>query len=401
MFPLFLIVFIDLVGFGTMMPLLPYYASAYGSSPAGIALLFAMYSIGQFLFSPVWGRFSDRYGRKPILLISLAGAVLGYVALGLATSLPVLFAARLFSGVMAGNISTAMAYVADVTKPENRAKGMGMIGAAFGLGFVLGPAIGGAFAGDNPSAADFAIPSFIAAGLSGVAFLGVVFGVRESLPIAARAELLANPRRGRIAVLRTAAANPRLKRLVLALFLVTTAMALMETSISIWIKSSFGWGPRRVGFTFAFIGIVMAGIQGGGIGRLTRRFGEGRILLAGAALLTVGLVALPFSPVVAVMLVAATVLAVGYGLSQPVLNSLISKESALIGAGLVMGVSQSASSLARIAGPLLSGAGFAAGGLSAPFLIGGGLMLPVLYLATGFLRAVPARTAAGSEASGR
>ena len=145
MLPLFLIVFIDLVGFGIMMPLLPYYAKAYGAAPAEISLLFAMYSIGQFLFSPVWGRLSDRFGRKPILLVSLGGAILGYSALGLSLSLPMLFAARLFSGIMAGNISTAMAYVADVTTPEKRAKGMGMIGAAFGLGFILGPVIGAVF----------------------------------------------------------------------------------------------------------------------------------------------------------------------------------------------------------------------------------------------------------------
>ncbi len=389
MLPLFLIVFVDLVGFGTMMPLLPYYAKIYGASPAGVSLLFALYSVGQFLFSPVWGRLSDRYGRKPVLLITLAGAVAGYVTLGFAQSLPVLFAARLFSGIMAGNISTAMAYVADVTKPENRARGMGLIGAAFGLGFIFGPVIGGAFAGNHPSPRDFAVPSFVSAGLSGLAFLGVAVFLDESLPRQARGELKNNPRRGRIAVLGTALANPELRRLVLALFLTTTAMAVMETSFTVWINATFGWGPRQVAFAFTFIGLIMAGIQGGGIGRLVRRFGEKRLLVAGALLLTAGLAAIPFSPEIAFLLAATTLVAIGYGLSQPVLNSLVSKQATDTGNGLVMGVSQSAGSLARIAGPVLSSAGFALAGVKAPFLIGAAAMLPVLFLLQRIAQATP------------
>ena len=168
--------------------------------------------------------------------------------------------------------------------------------------------------------------------------------------------------------------------MIVMMFLIVTAMAVMETSFTIWINATFGWGPRKVGFTFAFIGVIMAAIQGGGIGKLVSRFGEAPLLLAGAFLLMLGLITLPFSPNVPLMLVFVAIEAIGYGLSQPVLNSLVSKESATIGNGLVMGVSQSASSLARIAGPLLSSAGFAYSGLSAPFLIAAAIMLPVLFL---------------------
>ncbi len=233
------------------------------------------------------------------------------------------------------------------------------------------------FAGADLEHADFTTPSFIAAGLSAVALAAVTVALRESLPPERRAALA--PRLGRIAAARQALGSTDLRRLILTLFLITTAMAIMETSFTIWVNASLGWGPRKVGYTFAFIGMVLAAVQGGGIGRLTRRFGEMPILVTGAIMLMVGFTAIPLAVGLPMLLAAVAVHAIGYALSQPTFNSLISKQAAPGEIGLVMGVSQSAGSLSRIVGPLLSGIAFAYG-LSAPFLLGAAIMVPVLYM---------------------
>ncbi len=381
MLPLFLIVFIDLIGFGIMMPLLPYYAAHFGADAKTVSLLFTMYSLGQFVAAPVWGKLSDRFGRKPILMLSVAGGIVCYVAIGFADALWMLFVARLCAGLMAGNISTAMAYIADITTPANRSKGMGVIGAAFGLGFIFGPVLGGVLAGSDPANVDFALPSFAAAGLSTLALVGVIVALRESLPPERRAELRTNPRTGRWAASRLVLAQPNLRQLILTVLVITTAMGAMETSFTIWIYRTFGWGPEKVSEVFAYIGVIMAIIQGGLIGRLTRRFGEVPILIAGCILLLVGLLALPFSPNLAVVMLSSSLLAIGYGLAQPTFNSLISQEAEPAQVGLVMGVSQAAGSLSRVIGPLLSSLGFACFGLKAPFLIAALLVVPGLVSA--------------------
>src|SRR5205085_6464960 len=184
---LLLIVFIDLVGFGLVIPLLPFYAERFGASPLQMTLLFAVYSLMSMLAAPLWGRLSDRIGRRPVLMASMAAAALAYLWLGFATQLWMVFAARAFAGACAGNIAAAQAYIADVTPPEKRARGMGMIGAAFGLGFIVGPVLGGLLAGDDLATADLATPGLIAAGLSFIAFLGVVLLLPESLPAAVQA----------------------------------------------------------------------------------------------------------------------------------------------------------------------------------------------------------------------
>ena len=201
---LFLIVFVDLVGFGLVIPLLPFYAERFGASPLQMTLLFAVYSLMSMLAAPFWGRLSDRVGRRPVLMASMAAAALAYLWLGFASRLWMVFAARAFAGICAGNIAAAQAYIADVTPPEKRARGMGMIGAAFGLGFIIGPVIGGIVAGSDLKTADLQTPGFIAAGLSAAALLGVVVLLRESLSAASRGR---EPR-GRIAALREALRQP-------------------------------------------------------------------------------------------------------------------------------------------------------------------------------------------------
>src|SRR5438105_5170185 len=213
---LFLIVFVDLVGFGLIIPLLPFYGERFGASPQLVTILMAVYSLMSMLAAPLWGRLSDRIGRRPVLMASMAAAALAYLWLGLATELWMVFAARALSGACAGNIAAAQAYIADVTPPEKRARGMGMIGAAFGLGFIIGPALGGILAGNDLATADLRTPGFLAAGLSLVAFLGVLFVLKESRSAAA----VETPRRGRVAVLVEALGRPVLSRLLVIFFLV-------------------------------------------------------------------------------------------------------------------------------------------------------------------------------------
>src|SRR5712692_5692567 len=212
---LFLIVFIDLVGFGLIIPLLPFYAERFAASPLHMTALFATYSLMSMVTAPLWGHLSDRIGRRPVLMASMAAAALAYFWLAFASRLWMLFAARAFAGACAGNIAAAQAYIADVTPPERRAKGMGMIGAAFGLGFIIGPVLGGIVAGNDLATADLATPGLIAAGLSLIACLGVILLLPESLP-AVRAGLS----HGRLAAARVALARPVLARLLAVFFLV-------------------------------------------------------------------------------------------------------------------------------------------------------------------------------------
>jgi len=380
---LFLIVFVDLMGFGVVIPLLPYYALRFDASPFAVTMLMACYSLAQFVMAPVLGRISDRVGRRPVLLVSLVCSVASYVWLGLADTLWMLYAARLVAGAGAGNIAAAQAYIADVTPPEKRAKGMGMIGAAFGLGFTVGPAIGGVLAGADPATADLARPAYLAAGLSALAFALTAARLRESL--APGAALAARP--GRLALARSALVRPMLANLIFLLFVTVSAFAGMETTFALWANSRFGWGPEQVGWVFFYVGIVLAALQGGAIGRLAQRFGEARLVTAGAAIIGLGLLGLAFAASLWEVLVVTGLLAVGMGLLNPSTSSLISREAGADERGGVMGVSQSASSLARILGPAVAGAVFTLWGRNAPYLLGALLMAVVVAMAVRLPRA--------------
>jgi MFS transporter, DHA1 family, tetracycline resistance protein len=375
---LFLIVFVDLVGFGLVIPLLPFYAERFGASPLQMTLLFAVYSLMSMVAAPVWGRLSDRVGRRPVLMASMAAAALAYLWLGLATDLWMVFAARAFAGICAGNIAAAQAYIADVTPPEKRARGMGMIGAAFGLGFIIGPVIGGLVAGNDLKTADLATPGFIAAGLSATALLGVLFLLRESLSTSSRGR----ETRGRLAALTAALRQPMLGRLLAVFFLVILAFSGMETTFAWWAIDQFGWGPRPIGFVFFYVGLLSAAMQGGLIGPLTKRFGEERLMLGGLVLIGLGLLVLPFAREIPLLVVALTLLALGMGSMQPSLNSLISRRAAPERQGEVMGVAQSVGALSRVLGPIVAGALFSGLGRSSPFLWGA--LLVALALLTGW-----------------
>jgi len=375
---LFLIVFVDLVGFGIVIPLLPFYAVRFAASPQEVTALIAVYSLVQMVTAPLWGRLSDRVGRRPVLLASLGASALAYLWLGSATELWMLFAARAFAGACAGNIAAAQAYIADVTRPEERARGMGLIGAAFGLGFMIGPALGGLLAGTDPLTADLETPAWVAAGLSCLALLGVALLLPESLPAGRRDGA---PSRGRVAAVVGVLRRPVLSRLILIFFLVILAVAGMQSVFAIWAMPQFGWGPRQVGYVFAYLGLISAILQGGLIGRLTRRFGEERLLPCGLALIAAGLFALPFAHDMPILGPALTGLALGMGLMQPSLNSLISRQAAEEEQGEVMGVSQSVGSLSRVLGPFAAGFSFAALGRDSPYFLGVLLVVIPLLLA--------------------
>jgi MFS family permease len=390
---LFLIVLIDLIGFGLVIPLLPFYAERFSASPQEVTVLMATYSAMQVVFAPIWGRLSDRVGRRPVLMVSMGAAALAYLWLGFADAMWMLFAARALGGACAGNIAAANAYIADVTTPEKRARGMGMIGAAFGLGFIIGPALGGVVAGNNLATADLRSPGFIACALSLTAFLGVIFVLKESRP----AGLEPRPRKGRIAALHDALTRKALARLLLIFFLTILAFGGMESVFALWAMAQFGWGPEQIGYLFTYIGVLSAVMQGGLIGRLTTRFGEEKLLIAGLALIALGLLVIPLSYDLAVLVVAVSCLALGMGAMQPSLNSLISRRAGAAEQGEVMGVAQSIASLSRVLGPLLAGVLFAGLGRDAPFLAGMVLVVVAAVLGLGIPPAEPATQARAAE----
>jgi MFS family permease len=374
---LFLIVFVDLVGFGLVIPLLPFYAVRFAASPQEVTALLATYSLAQLLSAPLWGRLSDRVGRRPVLLASLTASALAYLWLGSGSALWMLFAARAFAGACAGNIAAAQAYIADITGPEERARGMGLIGAAFGLGFIIGPALGGLIAGTDPATADTETPAWVAAGLSVLALCGVLLLLPESLPAAGRDRIAPRSRVGAVmSVLR----RPILSRLILVFFLVILAFAGMESTFALWAIEQFGWGPRQVGYVFAYVGVLSAVLQGGMIGRLARRFGEERLLLGGLTLIGLGLLVMTLAHSLALLVAAVTGLALGMGLTQPSLNSLISRRAGGDEQGEVLGVSQSVGSLSRVLGPFAAGFCFASLGPSAAFWSGAILVTGAFFL---------------------
>ena len=381
---LFLVVFIDLVGFGLIIPLLPFYAEYFQASPDVVGMVMATYSLAQFLAAPIWGRLSDRMGRRPVLLISLAGAVVAYIGLGLVDSLWMLFAARALGGAMAGNIAAAFAYVADVTTPENRARGMGLIGAAFGLGFIAGPAIGGILAGPDPINADYQTPAFAAAGLSLAALALAAALLKESLAPEMRARALA--KRSRWIEFRDVLMRPKVGLLIALSFLATFVFAGMETTFAMWSRRQFGWGPEQNGYLFASVGFLAAGIQGGLVGRLAGAFGEARLITHGAAALAAGMVLLPFSDTYIVLAASMILMAYGFSIINPSLNSLISLQVGKDEQGSVFGVGRSATTLARVVGPVWAGFLFATLGKDWPYFGGALVMAAVVIMSLRILR---------------
>ena len=377
---LFAITFMDLVGFGLLLPLLPFYVQRVGAGPEIITLVLGLYSVGQFIAAPLWGRLSDTYGRKPVLALTSTGLAISYVMLAYSDSLTLLVISRLFGGVMAGNIAAAQAYVSDVTTAQTRAKGMGVIGAAFGLGIIFGPAIGGVLGGHDVATADFTSPALAAAAITLVAAVSVVLFLKESLPPAHRAALKARPKLPLAEKLRMTFGRRTLVMLATASFLTLTAWALFETVIGLWAYKVFKYGPAQIGYLLTLMGVISVIVQGGAMGALTRRFGERALARAAVALLIIGYIAISMVGQETPLWLACTVLALGSALFNPSLSSMVSFEAGEHERGAVLGVYQGATALGRVVGPAVSGLVFARLGQPAPFILAALLVAPALLL---------------------
>lgn len=353
---IFVTIFIDLVGFGIVIPILPFYAQTepFGASPFVIGLLVSIYSWMQVFFTPVLGQLSDRYGRRPVLLVSLIGGAIGYFIVGLAGTLFWVFVGRIISGITGGNISAAQAYVADVTSRENRAKGMGLFGAAFGLGFILGPALAGIL-----SQYGIGVPFYFAGVLSLANAVALYFVLPESLSEEARRINQEKERRGRLADVLDALAEPTFRRIAAIYFLLITAFSIMTYSFVLFSDFTFGYGPVENGYLFAYVGLIAIIMQGAVFGVAAKKFGEARLAAFGCLILTAALFAIPFSSPafggLAGLLAVSAFLSFGNAFATPALASLASKNAADHEQGRVLGVMGSGASLARAIGPTIGG----------------------------------------------
>lgn len=396
----FMTVCLDLLGFGIIIPIQPFYAESYGASPTMVTWLGASYSLMQFLFAPLWGRLSDRVGRRPVILISILFGVTGYVLFGLAGSLPMLFAARMLSGFGNANIATVQAVIADSTSGADRAKGMGIIGAAFGLGFIFGPALGG-FLGQW----GLAVPAFGAAALGALNWLLALWLLPETRKKDAGDGEHQQQLKARMAPWRALAqlkGRVNVGRLVVVLLVVTTGFALMEQALGLFIERL--WVPEAMTATdpalktealrraaamtswlLVVIGVTATIVQGGLIGRLSRKFGEKRLIQAGLAIIVVGLCLIPVAGMAgsyALLFPSGILLAAGTGISTPSLNSLLSRSVQEDQQGVALGVGQSSSALGRVFGPAASGYLFEQT-VNAPFWLGALLVGLALLVALG------------------
>ena len=373
---LFITVFIDLLGFGIIIPLLPFYAESFGASAFAIGLLGTSFSLMQFLFSPIWGRWSDQIGRKPIILIGLLGSCLSYITMALAGSLTLLFVARVVGGIAGANIPTAQAYIADVTTPENRARGMGLMGAAFGLGFIFGPAIGGLLSRFSPET-----PMWCAAALCFANFVAAWFLLPESRPANATTRSL-----GRMEAFRHAMTQPTLLLILSLYFIVTMAFSAFEATFALFTEARFGFTATSIGFLFAFIGAIIALIQGVLIGHVVKRVGERRVIPVAILGIAISIGMLPVVWSVPTLLVALGLLAMGMGFNNPSLSSMVSKLSHEDDQGGILGLASSLASLGRVVGPAWGGYLYDAYGMTTPYLSAAGVMFVAFVVSLSGLR---------------
>ncbi|HWC76578.1 MAG TPA: MFS transporter, partial [Blastocatellia bacterium] len=377
---IFITIFIDLVGFGIVIPVLPLYARQFGASETTIGILVAIYSVMQFIAAPLLGKLSDRVGRRPVLLFSLIGTSLGFLLMGVANTLALLFIARIIDGITGGNIATAQAYIADVTSPEERSKGMGLIGAAFGLGFTIGPVIGGLMSQISPGA-----PFLFAAGLAAANATALFFLLPESLRPEHRAAA-----RGRSSFfeLLQESENRTFGIAVATYFVATVAFAALTMTYALFANQRYGFDALHTGYMFAYLGLLGAVIQGGLLGRLVKMFGDKTLVITGTVLFAVSMFLLPLGSSTVALILASGGIAIGNSLMTPTLNGLASKSMGPAMQGRVLGVMSSGASLARIIGPVLGGWLLSRDAASrdprygiTPYWVSGSIMLVALALA--------------------
>ena len=391
LFNIFIIVFIDLMGFGLILPLLPFYADQYGATPLVVGFLTAIYAATQFIGAPLLGRLSDRFGRRPILLISIFGTFLGFMLLGVAEplgnliglrlSLPIntlilsiLFISRALDGFTGGNISVAQAYITDITSEENRARGLGLLGAAFGLGFVFGPAMGGFL-----SSYGFSVPAFAAAGLSAINLLMVAAWLPESLSNERRKELIKREQpQLSIKTLWQALQKPKVGPLLSIIFFYGLAFALFTTIFALFAQYRLGLDARQTGYVLAYVGLLIALVQGVGVGIIADRFSERWIIFISTIILAMALAVWAFTPSLVLLLIVMLPLALTSGILSTILRSELTKAVQKEEVGGTLGLSASFESLTRVIAPGAGGFLLGSVGTWAPGVVGAIIMVGVI-----------------------
>ena len=365
---LFFTLVVVMMGFGMVIPILPFYVDSFGAGGSELGLLMATYAIMQFLFAPLWGNLSDRYGRKPILVLGVLGNALAQLLFGLSSALWMLFVARVLAGVLSSaTLPTAMAFVGDSTAEEDRGGGMGILGAAMGVGMVLGPGLGGVLA-----RASLSLPFFLAAGLSLVALLLILILLPESLPASARAGSTGRPRGPQLGVLWRALLGP-LGVLCLLSFLLSFGLTNFEGVFGLYALERYGYGPEQVGGILMLIGLVSAVAQGALTGPLSRRWGEVALVRGSLLLSAVGFLLMPLAETLAGVVATVCFFVLGNALLRPAVSSLMSRRAAT-GQGVAMGLNNAFMSLGRIIGPTWAGFLFDVN-MNYPYLSGAAIML--------------------------
>ncbi|HJR66845.1 MAG TPA: MFS transporter [Gemmatimonadaceae bacterium] len=358
-----LTVFVDLLGFGIVLPILPFYAQRYGASAVQIGAIIAAFSLMQFLFTPVWGRVSDRVGRRPVILVSLFGSVASYLLFARAESVLALLGSRMLAGVAGANLAAAQAYIADVTTPETRARGMGWISAAFGLGYMLGP----------PIAAVVSLrwgvhaPGYVAAALAFINLVLARLWLPEAAPTADKSLMhrTFDPR-----VLHRVLKRPVLGGVTFSMTAVALATSGVTAMLALYLQARFAFDAARTAWMFSLIGLTSSAIQLGLVHTLVTRYGERRIAITGIGLLALSLLAIALAPTPAVLRGVLVLYAVGFALTGPSALSLVSRAAAEREQGMVIGVVQSLGALARVVGPMAAGVALGRLGAGAPMVAG-------------------------------
>lgn len=362
---IFLIVFLDLMGAGILVPVIPYVVEPFRPDALTVGVLAMSFSAAQFLASPLLGLLSDRFGRRPVLLVSLLGSALGYFLFGYGGSLFVLFLARIVDGLTGANISTAQAYIADISEPKDRAKNFGLIGAAFGLGFILGPALGGALSKISLSA-----PAYAAGILSLFTCALAAILLKETLPPGHRVLTTHWRDVDPFTQMRSAFVRVGFRELMLAAFALNFGMAGLQTNFAVFTHVRFGLDAAHNAILFAFLGLMAALTQGVLLRKLAPAFGEGRLTAAGSAVLGVGYIVLALSGAVWMLYASVVLTALGFGLAGPSLSSMVSQRATPREQGLLMGTLQSVASFTRVIGPVWAGAAFDHIGQGSPYWTG-------------------------------
>jgi DHA1 family tetracycline resistance protein-like MFS transporter len=374
---LFGVILLDLIGFGIVIPILPFLSPQLGADKMDIALIIVTYAACAGLSGPAWGRLSDRIGRKPVIMICLAGAVCAYLMLAFASQLWMVFAARGFAGLMAGNFGVASAMIADITTPQNRARGMGLIGAAFGSGIILGPMLGGVLSGDSAS---FTLPCIVAGGMSLLAILAAAFFLTESLPREKRVHNREQQKSGQSVSIYDLLQQTGNRLFVSQYVLHQAAVSSITYMFPLWMGDILGWNAREVGIVFGVQGVLMVIFQGGLLGPLARLLGEWHVLRLAIFVLLLGLLCASLANTMYSMVGSVFLAMTGATLCIPMLNTLVSYSTTLEFRGRMMGITSSASSWGRVVGPLMAGTSLGLLGYSGAWLVSATLVSIYLML---------------------